>query len=136
MNAGSFLFGFSGRVNRAGYWIFLGIAALYGLELTGLVIPLIVAGIAVSARRLHDCDLSAWWLIVFFLLPGVLGGIGGIIMGQEGKYTPVSVGLELISTIISTWSFVQLACLRGTVGQNRFGHDPLTVMTEFVKSSR
>jgi uncharacterized membrane protein YhaH (DUF805 family) len=149
MNAGTYFFSFSGRVNRAGYWTFVAVAVFYALSLAGVVfqiivknvadsmisvlflevgifaVPLIVSGLAVSARRLHDCDLSAWWLVVFVIAPGVLAGLGGVVMGQAGMHTVVSVGLELISTVISTWSFVQLGCLRGTIGPNRFGPDPL-----------
>ena len=33
--------------------------------------------------------------------------------------------LWLISTALSTWAFVELGCLRGTIGPNRFVPDPL-----------
>jgi uncharacterized membrane protein YhaH (DUF805 family) len=34
-------------------------------------------------------------------------------------------GFELVSLALMIWGFVELGCLRGTVGPNRFGPDPL-----------
>lgn len=160
MNAGRFLFSFSGRLNRAGYWIFAAIAGVYGLNLAFVVfeiiakngfddmdpllfgevaifgLPLIIAGLAVSTRRLHDCDLSAWWLVVFYVVPGIFYGNSYGLVVQAGRYTTLSAGLQLIGTLISTWSFVQLGCVRGTIGPNRFGRDPLTVLTALTGDSR
>ena len=55
------------------------------------------ASLAVAVKRCHDRDRSGWFLL-----------IGGI---------------PLIGVI---WLFVELACLKGTSGENRFGPDPLT----------
>ncbi len=30
-------------------------------------------GVSITTERLHDRDKSAWWLVVFYLVPGVLG---------------------------------------------------------------
>lgn len=51
--------------------------------------------LAVSARRLHDTDRSAWWLLIAFV--------------------------PLIGVIVLLVFF----CGRGTSGPNRFGRDPL-----------
>ena len=82
------LFSFQGRLNRKPYWtvaittavvfillLLLAVATLreYGLEfllvtiaiLVILYIPLIWIGLALGAKRLHDRDKSAWWLLVF-----------------------------------------------------------------------
>lgn len=50
--------------------------------------------LAISVRRLHDLDLSGWWVLL------------GVI--PEGRI------------FLIAWF-----CLRGTVGANRFGDDPL-----------
>jgi uncharacterized membrane protein YhaH (DUF805 family) len=34
--------------------------------------------------------------------------------------------LHLISFGITVWAFVELGCLRGTMGPNRYGPDPLS----------
>jgi uncharacterized membrane protein YhaH (DUF805 family) len=153
MHAAGYLFSFGGRTNRAGYWIFVLIAVVYLLQLGGVafrvlakdpdnpiligeigvfVIPLVVASLAVTARRLHDCGLSAWWLLLFLIAPSVLAGIGAILALEAGGENPLSLALELVGAVISTWGFVQLGCLRGTVGNNRFGADPLVVAAHLV----
>src|SRR5262249_17164488 len=92
------LFSFRGRLNRKPYWtmaiattvvffllLLLAVAALreYGLEflpmtiaiLVILYIPLIWVGLALGAKRLHDRDKSAWWLLVFYAMPTILSAV-------------------------------------------------------------
>jgi uncharacterized membrane protein YhaH (DUF805 family) len=38
-----------------------------------VLIPWLMWGFAIHTERLHDRDKSAWWLVVFFLLPGAIG---------------------------------------------------------------
>src|ERR1019366_7853598 len=38
-----------------------------------VLIPWLLWGFSVTTERLHDRDKSAWWLVVFYLMPGVLG---------------------------------------------------------------
>jgi len=136
------LFSFQGRLNRKPYWmtaiatmviiIVLLLLALIlirehrfefaGLTLTLLVIlynPLIWIGLAIGAKRLHDRDKSAWWLLVFYAAPGILSTAGNR-MEEVGF-----IILHIISFGISVWAFVELGCLRGTPGPNRYGPDPL-----------
>ena len=83
---------FSGRASRSEYWFWVLFAALGGLVtamldaaifgynpgvsplngIFGLVIFL--PGLAVAARRLHDTDRTAWWLLL------ALTGIGAILL--------------------------------------------------------
>ena len=51
--------------------------------------------IVAMAKRCHDRDKSAWWLLV-----------------------------ALIPVVGQIWWLVELGCLRGTDGRNRFGIDP------------
>src|SRR2546430_13641751 len=105
-----------------------GRASEYGLEfLPGtiaiilvLYIPLIWIGLALSAKRLHDRDKSAWWLLVFYALPTILS------TAADRTEDVQFITLHLISFGITVWAFVELGCLRGTVGSNRYGPDPLS----------
>jgi uncharacterized membrane protein YhaH (DUF805 family) len=142
MSMTQLLFSFQGRLNRKPYWmtmiatmviiIILLLFALIlirehrfefaGLTLTLLVIlyiPLIWIGLAIGAKRLHDRDKSAWWLLVFYAAPGILSTAGNR-MEEVGF-----IILHIISFGISVWAFVELGCLRGTPGPNRYGPDPL-----------
>jgi uncharacterized membrane protein YhaH (DUF805 family) len=139
-----FMFGASGRISRARYWrsllihgagglfvavilfIAAGIAAPLFVAMVVLVlIPWLMWGFAIHTERLHDRDRSAWWLAMFFLLPGVLV--------QLARFTAFagSIGvvqhhlLELAAFALSTWGFVEIGCLRGTAGTNTYGPDPL-----------
>jgi uncharacterized membrane protein YhaH (DUF805 family) len=113
-------FGFSGRVRRRDYWlaqITVTLAMFLGLWVENAVLPaarghllallallpfslgLPVAGIwsslAVQVKRWHDRDKSWPWLFV-----GFIPFVGGL------------------------WLFVELGCLDGTAGENRFGASP------------
>jgi uncharacterized membrane protein YhaH (DUF805 family) len=137
------LFSFQGRLNRKPYWtivitvtvvfillLLLALVALreYGLEflpvtiaiLVLLYIPLIWIGLALGAKRLHDRDKSAWWLLVFYALPTILSTAADRMEDAE------FILLHAVSFGISVWAFVELGCLRGTVGPNRYGPDPLS----------
>jgi uncharacterized membrane protein YhaH (DUF805 family) len=81
---------FAGRAARSEYWywtlfvVLLTIAAgiidhaiFYDPESTGLAQPLVslvlfLPGFAVAARRLHDLDRTAWWLLIVLTVIGIL----------------------------------------------------------------
>lgn len=122
MNFGK-LFSFQGRVSRKMWWLtqlamnialvvaILASSVFFGppdgsgdptvppavaIILSLLFIPLFWIGLALSVKRWHDRDKSAWWILIA-LVP-VIGGI---------------------------WAFVENGFLRGTDGPNRYGADPL-----------
>src|SRR3984957_12335205 len=139
-----FLFGASGRISRAKYWRSLLIYCVAGLFVAvilftaaGLAAPLFIVmillvlipwlmwGFAIHTERLHDRDKSAWWLVMFFLLPGVLGQIAKLAwfdgtVGPELHYI-----LALAAFALTIWGFVEIGCLRGSAGVNSYGPDPL-----------
>ena len=57
---------------------------------------LVWSGICVGIKRCHDRDKSGWWMLI-----------------------------QLVPVIGPFWYFIGAFCLRGTVGPNRFGEDPL-----------
>lgn len=82
--------------------------AIYGPLLGGVGLLLVVwwlavliPGIAVTVRRLHDRNLSGWWYLGFIVL----------------SFIPI-VG------IIASLAFLVFMLLDGTPGPNRFGPDP------------
>ena len=105
------LFSFKGRINRAKWWLMhllitaanIVVAMIFGGLSNEMFIILIPFGIcsiwaylAVNVKRWHDRNKSGWWVLIK-LIP-IVGGI---------------------------WAFVELGCLKGTYGKNRFGPDPL-----------
>ncbi|MYZ40788.1 MULTISPECIES: DUF805 domain-containing protein [unclassified Streptomyces] len=103
--------GFSGRARRTEFWMFVLfnilaeivvaiIDSVIGLNsiLIGLyVLAVLIPGIAVSVRRLHDTDKSGW-----FLLFGFIPLVGGIIL-------------------------IVFCATAGTAGPNKYGYDPKQV---------
>ena len=121
----SLLFSFQGRVNRAKFWlvhvvmwvviliVFSAIlgsaamssdpqAALQSVGAVGLIILLVVyilalwIGLAVAAKRWHDRNKSAWWILI--VVVPVVGGL---------------------------WYLIECGFLKGTTGPNKYGPDPL-----------
>jgi uncharacterized membrane protein YhaH (DUF805 family) len=139
-----FMFGASGRINRAKYWrsvlIYLGagmMTAVILLTAAGIAAPLLILmivlvlipwllwGVSFTTRRLHDRDKSAWWLVVFYLVPGVLGHLAEAAWFAGISGAALKSVLALASFVLTIWGFVEVGCLRGTNGLNTYGSDPL-----------
>jgi uncharacterized membrane protein YhaH (DUF805 family) len=138
-------FSFRGRAARMAFWIVsitwfvLGEAFDYWWTERGLAaaerhdhalvnaalvlgsLPVLVSCFAISVRRLHDRAKSAWWLLVFVLGPLVLQGGGSLNTLDAGPTVILMVG----ALVLSLWGFIELGCLPGTSGPNRYGLDPL-----------
>ncbi len=82
------------------------------------LIPFIWIGFALAVKRLHDRNKSAWWLLIFYLLPSILEGVGKVADGVGIAFSFASIGLSI-------WALVELGFLRGTPGPNDYGPDPL-----------
>jgi uncharacterized membrane protein YhaH (DUF805 family) len=134
MDLANLLFTYTGRINRAKYWIAVLIyvialvvilAIAYPMGMIGLVIGIVayivmvVSGVMVGIKRLHDRNKSGWWLLLFYLVPGVLSALGMQMGGMANG------ALSLIGFAITIWMIVELGCLRGTAGANQYGPDPL-----------
>lgn len=95
---------FEGRARRKEYWMFVLINLLAGIvfalldDMFGLAdketgtgvlstlyaLAVLLPGIAVSVRRLHDINRSGWWLLLVFI--PVIGAIWLIVlMATDGK---------------------------------------------------
>ncbi|MCX7555262.1 DUF805 domain-containing protein [Xanthomonadaceae bacterium JHOS43] len=117
MDWGKFLLSLDGRIGRKAFWLFtVALIAIYviaafagGVSVdpsTGmpgyaawfwiLMLVLIWPSIAVQAKRWHDQDRSAWWILINFV-----PFVGGLI------------------------SLVMCGFIAGTPGPNRFGEAPM-----------
>jgi uncharacterized membrane protein YhaH (DUF805 family) len=150
MALGALLFSFRGRINRAKYWLaaliyfivgsivlVIGVssgqiipgqivsAQSAGFQALNFVVDLgcLVSGLAVGAKRLHDRDRSAWWLLLFFGAPWLLVIIAGTAFVLGVWLTIEICGLALF--LIGVWAFIEFGCLPGTTGPNAYGPDPL-----------
>jgi uncharacterized membrane protein YhaH (DUF805 family) len=142
MNFVNLFISFSGRINRAKYWLAVGIGFLIStafnvlayvasqstvVQVTNmlLIIPLGIFACAVGVKRLHDRNKSGWYLLLFYGLPLVLSAASVVIVeGPDGPSIAAGV-LALLGLVMSVWTLVELGCLRGTIGHNKYGPDPL-----------
>jgi uncharacterized membrane protein YhaH (DUF805 family) len=139
-----FMFGASGRINRAKYWVSVfkyslagllvvvilftaaGIAApLFIIMVVLTLIPWLLWGFAITTERLHDRDKSAWWLVLFYLVPGLLGQLAKTAWFGGAAGIALHYILALAAFALTIWGFVEIGCLRGTAGSNTYGTDPL-----------
>jgi uncharacterized membrane protein YhaH (DUF805 family) len=109
---------FSGRAVRSEFWywtlfviVLVGVLGIIDQRLNpgvslgafsifnGLVsLALILPGLAVAIRRLHDIDRTGWWVLLGFI------------------------------PVIGTLWLIYWACQPGTSGPNRFGPDPMPAL--------
>ena len=86
--------------------------------------PIFVAAVrmlaATTVKRLHDRNKSAWWIIPFFVAPNLLYKLGDWL-----GYSYLAPFVMFVAIGLGLWCFVEMLCLRGTRGPNRFGSDPL-----------
>jgi uncharacterized membrane protein YhaH (DUF805 family) len=101
-------------------------APLFIIMVVLVLIPLAALGILHHHGAVHDRDKSAWWLLVFCGLPAVLGQFAKAAWFAEPAGTVLHSILALAGFALTIWGFVEIGCLRGTVGSNTYGPDPLT----------
>ena len=98
------------------------IFAVYGLVSLALIIP----GIAVGVRRLHDTNRSGWWILAP-LLGYVIMAVGGA-MAAASPDNPGVGGIlamiGLVAVIVLGLVLLVFMLLEGTRGPNQYGPDP------------
>jgi uncharacterized membrane protein YhaH (DUF805 family) len=162
-----YLFGFSGRINRAKLWLgglvlfgvmavvaltFAAIQSLLGgpkafhfgvedifklldpdtyrsltwtelprllVKLAGTVL-LVWIYLATAIKRLHDRNKSGWWMVPFFVVPGLYNQFI-----DRVPDSPADLPLALATFALGVWGVIEMFFLKGTHKTNRFGADPL-----------
>lgn len=122
------LFAFEGRIGRSDFYkgvvpvlLPLIVATLvmvrWDRDLSGVVSAVLYwvlllatpwPTLALHAKRLHDRNHSAWWLVT---IPISVVSMVGVLAALVGIWL--------------TWNFIAIYFLKGTAGPNRFGQDPL-----------
>jgi uncharacterized membrane protein YhaH (DUF805 family) len=74
---------------------------------------------AATVKRLHDRDKSGWWIVPLFIASGIFTRL------ERQLPDSAMALLGLVAFALWLWGFVELLCLRGTHGPNRFGPYPL-----------
>jgi uncharacterized membrane protein YhaH (DUF805 family) len=91
--------------------------------LSGLFgLAVLLPGLAVAVRRLHDTNRSGWWMLALLgVAVAAIAAIAGVLFG--------AVSLTLVFVLFGVYLLVAVVllvfmCLDGTRGPNRFGPDP------------
>jgi len=118
-----FLFAIGGMLRASGCDVHMESSKTMHPAFYLLGLPLLVTFVwlfaATAIKRLHDRDKSGWWLLAFYAFPAASSYVDDV----EGTGLPYL--FSLVRIVFSLWGFVELGCLRGTPGPNRFGPNPL-----------
>ncbi len=100
---------------------------------------------AVLVKRIHDRNKSGW-LVLAYLAPAILQIIldfrsdldrafvialtGDPTLGQDSSTVStildwIQLVVEVWFFVVEVWFFIEFGCMRGTVGANRYGPDPV-----------
>ncbi len=116
----------------ANFWTSPKLWAIYGV-LAVVTAAFVYSYFAVMAKRLHDRDRSAWWAAIFFGVP--LCAVLALLFAaqslaphgdiNQSPALPALIAGFVIAAFLNMWGYVELYFLRGTMGDNRYGPDPL-----------
>lgn len=117
-------FQFSGRASRKEYWIFsitffltlyfLSFFQFYYLYFFTLFI-VIIPDLSLDIRRLHDINLSGWWLLVIYITAFFL----------YFNLFPITIGFFQINLLSSLFSIL-LGIIPSTPTTNKYGEPPIS----------
>jgi len=151
---GTFYFSASGRISRSQYWLrfilpyalIVGIvqgitqaagpgsavfgvfSAIYGLFSLVVIWP----SFAILIKRIHDRNKMGWLALAIFI-PGLifvlmfvawLAALG--LQSDSGTALGIMTAvLGVIAAAVGIWVFIEFGCMRGTIGANKYGPDPV-----------
>jgi uncharacterized membrane protein YhaH (DUF805 family) len=112
-----------GRINRATYWIIVGVAIAAAL-ISGVVFkrPMPAAQVVLliaAVPRLHDLGRSGWWAGGFFIPETALIFGGGFVLSPQPYQSALGVAVLLLAGLL-----IALGALPGKAADNRFGPPP------------
>lgn len=141
-----------GRISRSQFWL-TGVLPIYGtLAVFWILVLAFAAGgstgvagffavlfgiyfivtlwpaLAITIKRIHDRNKTGWLVLVPYvplLLLVVFGTIGATAGSGIGFFGGLAIICMIAFAGIGLWFFIECGCLRGTVGDNRFGPDPV-----------
>ena len=125
------LFNFEGRINRAKYWTLILLVSLVSVVWLVLCSRVVVAWWPELPKEYWPTtEREAFWQL--FLIFGILGiPAWWIILAAAVKRChdrgkpAIWILISLIPIVGNVWYFIETGLLRGTVGPNKYGPDPL-----------
>src|SRR6478672_9396176 len=110
MNLMNLLFSYEGRINRGKFWLavlafviltiilaMLLMIPVLGWILAGLgYVAMLVSGIFVTIKRLHDRNKPGWWVVIFVVVPMLLNSASAYMTIDAGEQTAGAMLLSLV----------------------------------------
>jgi uncharacterized membrane protein YhaH (DUF805 family) len=146
---GAFYFSPRGRISRSQYWLkyflpvtvigvvlsLLSLIPIWFFKLLPNLFQLVMfwPGIAILIKRIHDRNKTGWlvWLLYIPLIVLIIFVVGAIVAGATHA-TAAAATLGIIAVVIgialfcvAVWFFIEFGCMRGTIGANKYGPDPV-----------
>jgi uncharacterized membrane protein YhaH (DUF805 family) len=143
----SLLFSVAGRIPRYQWWI--GSLCIFAYVVVSSVIEVAIFGLGsrpdsvglieilmfdlvwlyasycIAAKRFQDRGKPAFYAqiaVAVWLVKSILDLIGAT---HQPTYNSIDYSFSLVFIAIFVWFIVELGCLRGTVGPNEYGPDPV-----------
>lgn len=138
---------FNGRARRSEYWYYTLASIIIGIILmvidsvlnlkigssdSGILnsiysLAVIVPGLAVATRRIHDIGKSGWIIVIVYAI--MIAAAVVLVVGSLGAIAgQASFGLAMILPILVIFAvaiyMLVLFCTEGDNGQNEYGPDP------------
>jgi uncharacterized membrane protein YhaH (DUF805 family) len=119
--------------NSAAHSAISGLLSLFGLVA-------LWPSIAILVKRIHDRGKSGWTclflyipvvlfsiLLVAWLASAIVAAATGAVFAMPplGALGAIVIVLGIVSVGVSLWFFIEFGCMRGTIGPNRYGPDPV-----------
>jgi uncharacterized membrane protein YhaH (DUF805 family) len=151
----AFYFSPSGRVSRSQYWLkyFLPVFVI-GIVIEVIILSAgkesaagsafdsllnlfylvtLWPGIAVLIKRIHDRNKTGWLVMLLyvplvFLVAALIATVTAAVLDNDAATTASGIALAIVGLItvaITIWFFIEFGCMRGTVGPNKYGPDPV-----------
>ncbi len=118
----------SGRINRATYWVWLGLILglyrLFNLLSSKHTAVSEVVLILVCVPRLHDIGKSGWWAGGFFLAEIVIAVISFATLPLKLATVPLGLFVVIVAGLM-----IWLGAIAGDPLANRFGEPPARGVT-------
>jgi uncharacterized membrane protein YhaH (DUF805 family) len=111
-----------------------------GISFVASIVQLWIS-LAAGAKRLHDLNRTGAWLVLFYLGPMVLIGVFIGVIGMDvmaalvtdqnldaaslARIGTAGIVVGVLGLILAIWALIWFGCLRGSVGPNQYGPDPL-----------
>jgi uncharacterized membrane protein YhaH (DUF805 family) len=149
MDFGYLYTSFEGRIGRKSYWIgtiiliivmmvvMFGAIFLIGGSIMAndfqtrmvtfvLQLLFLYPSAALMVKRLQDRNRPSYFA-AFMLVPVILKGLTDLVgmTGDPLNQNALDYLFNIVIFAVGIWFFIELGCLRGTVGPNQYGPDPL-----------